>query len=74
MSATRTLGAISAWSSTYATAPGQRLLILGNHDVDHTEALQQPASPSRCTAALFATEPPLALTHISNCRHGNARV
>ena len=41
MSATRTLGAISAWSSTYATAPGQRLLILGNHDVDHTEALQQ---------------------------------
>ena len=70
MSATRTPGAIGAWSSTYATAPGQRLLIFGNHDVDHTEALQQAGFAEQCTAALFATEPPLALTHISNCRHG----
>ena len=50
--------------------PGQRLLILGNHDVDHTEALQQAGFAELCTAALFATEPPLAVTQISNCRHG----
>ena len=53
MSATRTLGAIGAWSSTYVRdCPGQRLLILGNHDVDHTEALQQAGFAEECTAAL----------------------
>ena len=56
--------------STYATVPASGCSILGNHDVDHTEALQQAGFAELCTAALCATEPPLALTHISNCRHG----
>ena len=32
--------------------PGERILILGNHDVDHTEALQQAGFAEECTAVL----------------------
>ena len=44
--------------------PGERLLILGNHDVYDTEALREAGFTDQCTSALCATEPPLALTHV----------
>ena len=33
-------------------SPGEKWLLLGNHDVDHTEALQQAGFAEECTAAL----------------------
>ena len=33
-------------------APGEKWLVLDNHDVDHTEALQQAGFAEECTAAL----------------------
>ena len=44
--------------------PGRRVLILGNHDVGDTEALRDAGFPEQHAAALCATEPPLALTHM----------
>ena len=43
--------------------PGQRLLILGNHDLD-TEALHDAGFTEQHVAALCATDPPLALSHL----------
>ena len=33
---------------------GEQILVLGNHDVDHTEALQQAGFAEECTAARCA--------------------
>ena len=43
--------------------PGRRVLILGNHDRD-TEPLQEAGFTGQHLAALCATDPPLALTHM----------
>ena len=69
-SATRTLGLIGAWSSTYATVPASGCSSSATTMSTHTEALQQAGFAELCTTALCATEPPLPLTHISNCTHG----
>ena len=44
--------------------PGRRVLILGNHDVKDTEALRDAGFVEQHAAALCATEPALALTHM----------
>ena len=44
--------------------PGRRVLILGNHDVKDTEALRDAGFVEQYAAALCATEPALALTHM----------
>ena len=44
--------------------PGRRVLILGNHDVEDTEALRDAGFVEQHAAALCATEPALALTHM----------
>ena len=38
--------------------------MLGNHDVNDTEVLREAGFTEQCAAALCATEPPLALTHV----------
>ena len=43
--------------------PGERVLVLGNHDHD-TEGLHDAGFETRCVAALCATDPPLALSHL----------
>ena len=43
--------------------PGERFLVLGNHDQDR-EALREAGFTTQCTLALCATDPPLALSHI----------
>ena len=40
-----------------------RILVLGNHDHD-TEGLHDAGFTSMCIAALCATDPPLALSHL----------
>ena len=42
--------------------PGDRFLILGNHDQDRN-ALREAGFATECTLALCATDPPLALSH-----------
>ena len=44
--------------------PGERVLILGNHDHD-TEGLNDASFETMCVAALCATDPALALSHLS---------
>ena len=44
--------------------PGRRVLILGNHDVEDTEALRDAGFVEQHAAALCATDLPLALTHM----------
>ena len=44
--------------------PGHRLLVLGNHDVLNTEHLRDAGFTDQHPAALCATDPPLALTHM----------
>ena len=43
--------------------PGERLLVLGNHDRD-VPALRRAGFHKTCRTALCATNPPLVLTHI----------
>ena len=43
--------------------PGDRFLVLGNHDRDR-EALREAGFTAQYTAALCATDPPLALSHV----------
>ncbi len=44
--------------------PGHRLLVLGNHDVLNTEHLRDAGFEDQYPAALCATDPRLALTHM----------
>ena len=46
-----------------AECPGERLLVLGNHDRD-VPALRRAGFHKTCRTALCATDPPLVLTHI----------
>jgi calcineurin-like phosphoesterase family protein len=46
-----------------AECPGERLLVLGNHDRD-VPALRRTGFQKTCRTALCATDPPLVLTHI----------
>ena len=43
--------------------PGRRWLVLGNHDVHCTQELRDVGFGAECAAAVYAAEPPLALTH-----------
>ena len=43
--------------------PGERVLVLGNHDHD-TEGLHEASFERMCVAALYASDPPLALSHL----------
>ena len=43
--------------------PGERVLILGNHD-HHTEGLHDADFKNMCVAAMYASDPPLALSHL----------
>ena len=43
--------------------PGGRVLVLGNHDHD-TEGLHDAGFGTMCVAALYASDPPLALSHL----------
>ena len=43
--------------------PGEQVLVLGNHDHD-TEGLHDAGFETMCVAALCATDPPLALSHL----------
>ena len=43
--------------------PGERVLVLGNHDHD-TEGLHDAGFETMCIAALYASDPPLALSHL----------
>ena len=43
--------------------PGERVLVLGNHDHD-TEGLRNAGFGTMCIAALYATDPPLAPRHL----------
>ena len=43
--------------------PGKRWLVLGNHDVHRTRTLRETGFDSMCAAAVYAADPPLALTH-----------
>ena len=57
-----------AWSNRrlvldVRNCPGERILVLGNHDHD-TEGLHDAGFTSMCIAALCATDPPLALSHL----------
>ena len=42
--------------------PGERVLVLGNHDRDR-DALREAGFASQCTLAMYAGDPPLALSH-----------
>ena len=42
--------------------PGKRVLVLGNHDLNR-EDLREAGFSTRCSLALCATDPPLALSH-----------
>lgn len=44
--------------------PGDRVLILGNHDIDHTDELREAGFTQQCAAALATTSPRLALSHL----------
>ena len=46
-----------------AESPGERLLVLGNHDRD-VPALRRAGFHKTCRTALCATTPPLVLTHV----------
>ncbi len=46
-----------------AESPGERLLVLGNHDRD-VPALRRAGFHKTCRTALCASDPPLVLTHI----------
>ena len=48
--------------------PGQRVLVLGNHDLDFREQLEEAGFGEQCAAALCATEPAAALTHMPLAR------
>ncbi len=43
--------------------PGERVLVLGNHD-HNTEGLHDAGFETMCVAALYASDPPLALSHL----------
>ena len=43
--------------------PGQRILILGNHDVNDANALREAGFRDQYAGAVVDTEPPLVLTH-----------
>ena len=43
--------------------PGERVLVLGNNDHD-TEGLHDASFETMCVAALYASDPPLALSHL----------
>ena len=43
--------------------PGERVLVLGNHDHD-TEGLHDAGFETMYVAALYASDPPLALSHL----------
>ena len=43
-------------------APGTKLLVLGNHDLNRA-ALREAGFTMQCSLALCATDPPLALSH-----------
>ena len=43
--------------------PGERILVLDNHDHD-TRGLQDAGFSTMCFAALYASNPPLALSHL----------
>ena len=43
--------------------PGNRWLVLGNHDVHHTKSLRGAGFETMCAAAVYTADPPLALTH-----------
>ena len=43
--------------------PGERLLVLGNHDHD-AEGLHDAGFKSMCVGAMYASDPPLALSHL----------
>ena len=45
------------------SCPGDRVLVLGNHDRD-VPALRRTGFQKTCRTALCATDPPLVLTHI----------
>ena len=46
-----------------AECPGERLLVLGNHDGD-VAGLRRAGFHKTCRTALCATAPPLVLTHV----------
>ena len=43
--------------------PGERVLVLGSHDWDR-EALRKVGFTTQCSLALYAGDPPLALSHV----------
>ena len=47
-----------------AACPGERLLIIGNHDVDQFEELGRAGFGRQYAAAVCDTSPPLVLTHL----------
>ena len=47
-----------------AACPGDRLLIIGNHDVDQFEELGRAGFGRQYAAAVCATSPPFVLTHV----------
>ena len=48
--------------------PGRRLLVLGNHDLGLRAWLAGAGFEAQCVAALCATDPPLALSHVPLAR------
>ena len=44
--------------------PGDRVLVLGNHDLKFREQLADAGFEEQCAAALCASDPPAALTHV----------
>ena len=44
--------------------PGRRLLVLGNHDLEWRDELRSLGFEDQVTAAITATDPPIALTHV----------
>ena len=48
--------------------PGRRLLVLGNHDLEWRDELTSMGFDEQVTAAITATNPPIALTHVPLAR------
>ena len=44
--------------------PGKRWLVLGNHDVHRARDLREAGFGAECAVAVYASDPPLVLTHI----------
>ena len=48
--------------------PGRRVLVVGNHDLGWQRPLEEAGFRDQCAAALCASDPPAALTHLPLAR------